>query len=240
MGEPDPKRRKFEGDATPETLLTKLLDGESIAPGVTASCFPGREYGVLYAGSNPLPEHTLVLRTLGLQIGVSDESLIDIEMLISSLESHSEPQAILGRAAALAPRPIADADRAAFVREHQPSFADVDEYLSYLESVLEDYPTSPLTCPRMLLDVLIKLNRNVFRGGFFPAAALFNHACVPNCKFTIDGDVLTVHTLTPVPFPISSTQHPIACRALGLRHPSAASSAACPVHPARRSRMAPS
>jgi hypothetical protein len=198
----------------------QLLDGESVAAGVTAASLPGKGYGVVV--SNALPEHALVLRTLGLQIGVSDRSEIDIEKLLRSLESHHDPQALLDRAAALAPRPVTDADRAAFVAEHQPSFADVDEYLSYLESVLEDFPTSPLTGPSKLLDVLIKLNRNVFRGGFFPAAALFNHACVPNCKFTIDGDVLTVYTLTPVPFRIPSAPSLPACRATCPRHRSVA------------------
>eukprot|EP01043_Picozoa_sp_COSAG02_P020596 COSAG02_NODE_1020_length_15166_cov_48.849671_9_plen_527_part_00 len=172
--------------------LLELLRGEYVHPSVRCAAVEGKALGLVLR--HPVPAGTLLLRSVGLRVvPEADGASVCLSGVFGSLDALAKArprvhQRLLHRFAMMAPRPIRQLDRDAYVAKQSVAGAlpeaTVEQrrvlYEQWLGKLICGASECGLATGADALDFLVRLSHNIFDEGASAGAALLNHSCAPN------------------------------------------------------------
>ncbi len=206
VGEHQPAPSKDAADVrVGDCNLLELLRGEYVHPSVRCAAVEGKALGLVLR--HPVPAGTLLLRSVGLRIvPETDGASVCLSGLFGSLAALAKArprvhQRLLHRFAMMAPRPITQLDRDAYVAKQSvadaPPEATAEQrrvlYEQWLGTLICDASGCGLATGADALDLLIRLSHNIFDEGASAGAALLNHSCAPNVAMSCTLGELDPH-----------------------------------------------
>ena len=173
---------------SPPAELSALARGEYTHPEAFAHRpIPRKGSGLVAVQAIPLG--TLLIRARGLNFSAEATAAAQQDsdagggLLVEAVENLSalrkrcaaDADAVLSGWRRLCPRPLAAPEE----------IAPLEPQRELLQELLGHFSDTGIEGPSELMQLVVKLQVNVFEGGLFPLAASLNHSCAPNCSIAL-------------------------------------------------------